>query len=64
MGSSTIAHQWAKLTKDLPQIPLPKVATISPITAAAAIQSGLKPEAIAKEFTFNGVSKVLATQNQ
>ena len=63
LGSSTIAHQWAKLTKDLSQNPLPKVATISPITAAAAIQSGLKPEAIAKEFTFNGVSKVLASIN-
>ncbi len=61
LGSSTIAHQWAHLTKDLLQKSLPSVATISPVTASAAIQCGLKPMAIAKEFTFQGISKVLAT---
>ncbi len=63
LGSSSIAQQWAILTKNLPQGSLPKVATISPATAAAAEQSGLKPIAIANEFTFHGISKVLANHN-
>jgi uroporphyrinogen III methyltransferase/synthase len=61
LGSSTIAQQWFDLTSQVYGNNLPKIATISPVTAEVVITNGKKPEAIAKEYTFAGVAKAIAT---
>jgi uroporphyrinogen III methyltransferase/synthase len=60
LGSSTIAQQWFDLTSQVNSTKLPKIATISPVTAGVVESNGKKPEAIAKEYHFAGIAKAIA----